>query len=180
MLKKKKKKKGLASSTKKKKKKKNETQEKFTKKKKKKSIASEFYKHVVFQTRACKAILLRRPKHGSRSLPKALPRSERGREKAATFFPPLSKMAEGRGIAATSSSEEERCSPSPLRGGLGDSASIDSPRFPLVLTPNALCPISRLPGQTNGVQLCCQSTRIEAWATVQGGEPPPPPPLQVK
>ncbi|KAI3373585.1 hypothetical protein L3Q82_022178 [Scortum barcoo] len=73
-------------------------------------------------------------------------------------------MAEGRGKAAMSR-EEERCSPSCSGEGWAiQRASL--PRSPLLT--HALCPISRLSGLANGVQLCCQSIRNSTWPTVQG------------
>lgn len=59
--------------------------------------------------------------HSSRSLSKAMPRSERGREKAATF----SSLQNGWGPGESSYEQRGRVVlPVLLRGGLGDSASI--------------------------------------------------------
>lgn len=69
------------------------------------------------------------PKCNSRNVSNAMPRNERGREKAATFF--LSKMAEGWEKAAPSR-EEERCTPSCSEEGWAiQPASL--PRFPLLI-----------------------------------------------
>lgn len=88
--------------------------------------------------------------HSSRSLSKAMPRSERGREKAATF----SSLQNGWGPGESSYEQRGRVVlPVLLRGGLGDSVSI-SPPFP---SPHS-CPLSHS-DRTNGVQLCCQSIR---------------------
>lgn len=83
-----------------------------------------------------------------------MPRSERGREKAATF----SSLQNGWGPGESSSEQRGRSASSvPLRGGLGDSAGISPLVF--LLFNNALCPVSRLSVRTNDIQLCCQCTR---------------------
>lgn len=65
--------------------------------------------------------------YSSRSLSKAMPRSERGREKTATF----SSLQNGWGPGESSSEQRGRVVlPVLLRGGLGNSVSI-SPPFPL-------------------------------------------------
>lgn len=67
--------------------------------------------------------------YSSRSLSKAMPRSERGREKAATF----SSLQNGWGPGESSYEQRGRVVlPVLLRGGLGDSASISPLVFPLL------------------------------------------------
>lgn len=100
-------------------------------------FASEFFlcKHNISQSASCKVCLLCCYKHSSRNLSKAMPRSERGREKAATFC----SLQNGWGPGESSYEQRGReVLPVLHRGGLGDSASI-SPSFP---SPRS-CPLSR-------------------------------------
>lgn len=77
---------------------------------------------------------------------------------------PLSKMAEGRGKQLWA--ERQSGVLRPAQGRAGRFSEHLSPRFPLLT--NALCPISRLSEQTNGIQLCCQSRRNPTWPTTRG------------
>lgn len=100
-------------------------------------FASEFFlcKHNISQSASCKVCLLCCYKHSSRNLSKAMPRSERGREKAATFC----SLQNGWGPGESGYEQRGReVLPVLHRGGLGDSASI-SPSFP---SPHS-CPLSR-------------------------------------
>lgn len=109
---------------------------------------------------SCKVCLLCCYNTAAKAFPKLCHVVREGERKETLF--PLSKMAEGRGIAAMSR-EEEWCSPSCSKGGLGDSASI-SPSFP---SPHSY-PLSHQPSQsTNGIQLCCQSVTNSIWPTMQ-------------
>lgn len=102
-------------------------------------------------------------KHCSRSLLKAMPRSERGREKAATF--PLSPKwlrAGGKQLGAERKSRVLR----PAQGRAGRFSRHLSPRF--LLFNNTLCPISQLSVWTNDIQLCCQCTRDSTGPACRG------------
>lgn len=91
-------------------------------------FASEFFSlQTYLPCASCKVLSSLLLQHSSRSLSKAMPRSERGREKTATF----SSLQNGWGPGESSSEQRGRVVlPVLLRGGLGDSASI-SPPFPL-------------------------------------------------
>lgn len=98
------------------------------------------------------------------SLSKAMPRSERGREKAATFFLSPKWLRAGRKAATRKSG-----APRPAQGRAG--RFIEHLSLVSLSSLMPFCPISRLSDRTNGVQLCCQSIRNSTRPTTQGKAP---------
>lgn len=129
-------------------------------------FASEFFSLQTYYlpNASCKMILLCCYNTAAEAFPKLCHVVREGERKQLLF--PLSKMAEGRGkqLGAERQSGVLR----PAQGRAGRFSEHLSPRFPLLT--NALCPISRLSEQTNGIQLCCQSRRNPTWPTTQGGQ----------